>query len=207
MSQLSVTNTGFTSEWQTTAKRLIDVAGAVAGLILLSPLIAFAAFRVYLSSEGPVIYSQERIGLHRRKFRIHKFRSMYIDAESNGPRLCDENDRRITAWGRTMRRWKLDELPQLWNVLMGDMSLVGPRPEREFYINQLEMQQQPFEHLLEVKPGLTSLGMIKFGYAANLNEMRERMKYDLLYLEKKSLTLDMKILMDTVRVVLLSKGK
>lgn len=132
---------------------------------------------------------------------------MYVDAETNGPRLSDENDERITHWGRTMRKWKLDELPQLWNVLVGEMSLVGPRPEREFYIQQLEKEAQPFQHLLEVKPGITSLGMIKFGYAASVKEMSERMKYDLVYIEKKSLTLDMKIIMDTLKIVLMPKGR
>jgi lipopolysaccharide/colanic/teichoic acid biosynthesis glycosyltransferase len=106
-----------------------------------------------------------------------------------------------------IRRWKLDELPQLWNVLTGEMSLVGPRPEREYYINQLEKEQQPFEHLLRVKPGMTSLGIIKFGYAGNVKEMSERMKYDLVYIEKKSLTLDMKIMMDTLRFVLMAKTR
>lgn len=190
------------SSWQRVAKRVVDIVVSFVGLILLSPLIAFVALRVRFSSPGPIFYSQERVGYRGKKFRILKFRSMYVDAETNGPRLSGNNDRRITRWGRVMRKWKLDELPQLWNVLVGEMSLVGPRPEREYYIHQLEKEKQSFQHLLEVKPGLTSLGMVKFGYAASVKEMTERMKYDLVYLEKKSLSLDMKIMVETLRLVL-----
>jgi lipopolysaccharide/colanic/teichoic acid biosynthesis glycosyltransferase len=190
------------SSWQRVAKRVVDIFVSFIGLIVLLPLIAFVAVRVRFSSPGPILYSQERVGFRGKKFRIMKFRSMYVNAETNGPRLSGNNDRRITRWGRVMRKWKLDELPQLWNVLVGEMSLVGPRPEREYYINQLEKEQQSFQHLLEVKPGITSLGMVKFGYAASVKEMSERMKYDLVYLEKKSLSFDMKIMMDTVRLVL-----
>jgi lipopolysaccharide/colanic/teichoic acid biosynthesis glycosyltransferase len=188
-------------------KRLVDIVGSFAGIIVLSPLIAYVAIRVYFSSSGPILYSQERVGYRGRKFRIHKFRSMYTNAEMNGPRLSHDNDQRITKWGRTMRKWKLDELPQLWNVLRGEMSIVGPRPEREYFIRQLERERQPFKHLLQVKPGITSLGMIKFGYAESIKEMSERMKYDLVYIEKKSLSLDMKIMVDTVKIVLAAKGK
>jgi lipopolysaccharide/colanic/teichoic acid biosynthesis glycosyltransferase len=190
------------SSWQRVAKRVVDIVVSFVGLILLSPLIAFVALRVRFSSPGPIFYSQERVGYRGKKFRILKFRSMYVDAETNGPRLSGNNDRRITRWGKVMRKWKLDELPQLWNVLVGEMSLVGPRPEREYYIHQLEKEKQSFQHLLEVKPGLTSLGMVKFGYAASVKEMTERMKYDLVYLEKKSLSLDMKIMVETLRLVL-----
>jgi polysaccharide biosynthesis protein PslA len=193
--------------WQKLIKRFVDVITSTAGIVLLSPLILYVALRVYYSSQGPILYSQERVGYKRKKFRIRKFRSMYVDAETNGPQLSDDKDKRITPWGRTMRKWKLDELPQLWNVLIGEMSLVGPRPEREYYINQLEKEKQSFEYLLEVKPGMTSLGIIKFGYAASVKEIRERMKYDLVYLEKKSLTLDMKIMVDTLRIVLMAKGR
>jgi lipopolysaccharide/colanic/teichoic acid biosynthesis glycosyltransferase len=180
---------------------------SVAGLIILSPLIIYVAIRVKFSSEGPVLYSQERVGYKGKKFRIWKFRSMYVDAETNGPRLSVNNDHRITPWGRVIRKWKLDELPQLWNVLVGEMSIVGPRPEREYFIRQLEMKHQSFENLLQVKPGITSLGMINFGYAGSVSEMMERMKYDLIYIEKKSLSLDMKIMMQTVRVVFMAKGR
>lgn len=193
--------------WQKVMKRLVDIIIPVTGFIILSPLIIYIAIRVYFSSKGPILYSQERVGYKGKKFRIKKFRSMYVDAETNGPRLSMNNDERITPWGRTMRKWKLDELPQLWNVLVGEMSIVGPRPEREYFIRQLEMKQQSFKHLLQVKPGLTSLGVIKFGYAGSISEIMERMKYDLIYLEKKSLALDMKIMMRTLRIILMAKGR
>lgn len=203
----SAINLSTMPSWQQYIKRLVDIILSFAGIAILFPLIVIVAIRVYFSSKGPILYSQERVGLNRKKFRIMKFRSMYTDAESNGPRLSDDNDSRITPWGRTMRKWKLDELPQLLNVLSGEMSIVGPRPEREYFIAQLENQHEPFKHLLQVKPGITSLGVIKFGYASSIEEMSERMKYDLAYVEKKSLTLDMKIMVDTVRIVLMANGR
>jgi lipopolysaccharide/colanic/teichoic acid biosynthesis glycosyltransferase len=195
------------NSWQKLVKRLLDVMISILGLLFLSPLIIYVVIRVHFSSAGPVVYSQERVGRKGKKFRIRKFRSMYVDAESAGPSLSGRNDKRITPWGRTMRKWKLDELPQLWNVIVGEMSLVGPRPEREFYIRQLEEQQLPFHLLLEVKPGITSLGMVKFGYAGSVSEMAERMKYDLLYLQNLSLALDVRIMIDTLRIVLTAKGR
>lgn len=192
---------------QTMLKRLLDIIISVAGLIILMPLIIFVAIRVYFSSNGPILYLQERVGYRGRKFTIRKFRSMYVDAETNGPRLSADNDERITPWGRTMRRWKLDELPQLWNVLVGEMSIVGPRPEREYYIRQLEMEQQPFDRLLEVKPGITSLGMINYGYANSVSKMRERMKYDELYVERRSLWLDVTIMLRTLKFIFTANKK
>lgn len=192
---------------QTIMKRLLDIAISLAGLIVLMPLIVVVAVRVYFSSAGPILYLQERVGYKGRKFTIKKFRSMYIDAETNGPRLSADNDERITPWGKTMRRWKLDELPQLWNVLVGEMSIVGPRPEREYFIRQLEMEQQPFMQLLEVKPGITSLGMVKYGYANSVSKMRERMKYDQLYLERRSLALDVSIMLTTLKIIFTANKK
>lgn len=192
---------------QTMLKRLLDIIISVAGLIILMPLIIFVAIRVYFSSKGPILYLQERVGYRGRKFTIRKFRSMYVDAETNGPRLSTDNDERITPWGRTMRRWKLDELPQLWNVLVGEMSIVGPRPEREYYIRQLEMEQQTFDRLLEVKPGITSLGMINYGYANSVSKMRERMKYDELYVERRSLWLDVTIMLRTLKFIFTANKK
>ena len=192
---------------QTIMKRLLDIVISSTAMVLLLPIIIYVAIKVKFSSSGPILYLQERVGYKGKKFTIRKFRSMYVNAETNGPRLSVNNDHRITPWGRVMRRWKLDELPQLWNVLVGEMSIVGPRPEREYYIRQLKMKEQPFEQLLEVKPGITSLGMINFGYADNVSEMAERMKYDQIYLQKRSLTLDVMIMVRTVKIIFTAKNR
>lgn len=195
------------ARWQYIMKRLFDILVSVLVLLLLWPLYLFTAIRVKLSSPGPVFYSQERIGLHGKPFRIYKFRSMYVNAEPNGPQLSSHNDSRITSWGRVMRKWRLDELPQFFNVLKGEMSLVGPRPERKFYIDQILAITSDYRHLHRVKPGITSLGMVKFGYAENVQQMITRMKYDLLYIENMSLLLDLKILFYTLRTILQGRGR
>ena len=194
------------SESSKNVKRVSDVVLSAITLILLSPVLLWIALAVRKSSPGKVIYSQERIGLKQRPFKIYKFRTMRIDAESDGPQLTSKNDPRVTKTGRFLRKYRLDELPQFWNVLKGDMSIVGPRPEREFFIRQI-LQKAPYYVLVyQVRPGITSWGMVKYGYASNVTQMVERTRFDLIYMANMSLYVDMKILIYTVRTVLCGKG-
>ena len=188
-------------------KRSFDFLFSLSMLILLAPLLAAIAIGVKFSSPGPVFYSQERIGRRRKPFRIYKFRTMHTDAEKAGPALSSENDPRITNFGRILRKYRIDELPQLFNVLKGEMSIVGPRPEREFFIRQIVEKVPYFSLVHQVRPGITSWAMVKFGYASNLQEMVERTRYDMIYINNMSLLLDLKILIYTIKTVLGGMGK
>jgi exopolysaccharide biosynthesis polyprenyl glycosylphosphotransferase len=193
--------------WQRFSKRSFDIIMSLLFFIVLSPVYLVIAIVTKLSSKGPVIYSQERIGLHGKPFTIYKFRSMFTDAEKNGPLLSSEGDSRITPFGKFLRRTRLDEFPQFYNVLKGDMSIVGPRPERKFFIDQIIPLAPHYRHLNKVKPGITSWGQVKYGYAENITQMIQRMKYDLLYIENMSFLLDIRILIYTVLIIFQGRGK
>ncbi len=200
-------HSGLLPSWQKNLKRFVDLLISILAFILLTPLLIYTAARTALSSKGNILFRQERIGYKGKPFIIYKFRSMVQDAEKNGPMLSSEEDERITKWGRVMRKWRLDELPQLWNIIKGEMSLVGPRPERKFYVDQIVEQHSEYKYLFKVKPGLTSWGMVKFGYASSVEEMILRMPFDLMYVENVSLLLDLRIMILTLATILKGKGK
>ena len=188
-------------------KRMLDVVLSIIVLLVLSPLLLAVAIAIKLDSHGPVFYSQERVGFHNVPFMIHKFRSMVQDAERhNSPQLTSNDDPRVTRVGRFLRKYRIDELPQFWNVIKGDMSIVGPRPERQYYIDQIIKRVPSYALLHQVRPGITSMGMVKYGYAQNVDEMVMRLKYDLLYLENMSLINDFKIMVYTIKTIVTGKG-
>ncbi len=192
--------------WQSNIKQLLDYFISALALIICSPLILFLAAGVKLSSPGPILYSHERIGKYGKPFRIFKFRSMYVNAEQNGPELSSKMDNRLTHFGRFMRKYRLDEIPNFLNVLLGDMSLVGPRPERQHFIDQITKKAPHYVHLHKVKPGITSWGQVKYGYAENVEQMIKRLRYDILYIENMSLLVDMKILLYTILTIFHGRG-
>ena len=195
------------SDTELCIKRAFDIVVSVAMLILLSPLYLILTLLVWYSSKGPVFYRQERIGLHGLPFEIIKFRTMCVHAESEIPQLSADNDPRITKVGKWMRKYRLDELPQFWNILRGDMSIVGPRPERRYFINQIEEKAPYYCMIYKIRPGLTSWGPIKVGYTDTLDKMIRRLNYDIVYIENMSLTLDIKIMFHTIGVIFNGKGQ
>ncbi len=188
-------------------KRSFDVAFSLVVMAIGLPVFLLSALTVLFTSKGTVFYVQERVGKGGSPFKMYKFRSMYTDAEDRVPLLASKGDPRITPWGKIMRRTRIDELPQFYNVLIGDMSIVGPRPERKFFIDQIVERAPHYKYLQVVKPGITSIGQIKFGYAENIDEMVKRLRYDILYLKHVSLSVDLKIILLTVLVVIRAEGK
>lgn len=195
------------SDTELCIKRAFDIVVSVAMLVLLSPLYLILTLLVWYSSKGPVFYRQERIGLHGLPFEIIKFRTMCVHAETETPQLSADNDPRITKVGKWMRKYRLDELPQFWNILRGDMSIVGPRPERRYFINQIEEKAPYYCMIYKIRPGLTSWGPIKVGYTDTLDKMIRRLNYDIVYIENMSLTLDIKIMFHTIGVIFNGKGQ
>jgi len=193
--------------WQRSVNRAIDIVASLVSLLVFTPMFIVLAVLVKTSSSGPVFFLQERIGKNGRPFQIIKFRTMVVNAEASGPQLSSSNDPRITSIGSFMRKTRLDEFPQFYNVLVGDMSLVGPRPERQFYIDQIVKIEPQYLELNQVRPGITSWGQVKYGYAENVDQMLDRMKFDLLYLKNRSLSLDIKIMLYTILIIFRGSGK
>ena len=194
------------SRWTRRSKRVFDVLLALVGLVLSTPFMILTAIAVWLESSGPILYRQDRVGENGRIFTLNKFRSMRKDAENGTPVWARAEDDRVTRVGRFIRKTRLDELPQFWNVVRGDMSFVGPRPERPFFVNQLAEQVPFYEQRHAVKPGLTGWAQVKYRYGASFEDSLEKLRYDLYYVKHLSIPFDLTILFDTVKVVLFAKG-
>ncbi|MFT4803564.1 MAG: exopolysaccharide biosynthesis polyprenyl glycosylphosphotransferase [Psychroserpens sp.] len=205
---ISISKNPYSNKSAERVKKVFDVTFSIIALLLVLPFLLVIGLITKTTSEGPIFYKQERIGRWGKPFNIYKFRSMYINSEEGGPKLSQGyQDNRITKWGRFMRKTRIDELPQFFNVLKGDMSLVGPRPERQFFIDQIIEKAPEYLKLLSIKPGITSLGQVQYGYAANVEEMLERMEFDLLYLKNNSIETDLYLLYQTTKVILKAKGQ
>ena len=187
-------------------KRFFDVIFSFLILILLSPLFLFLSILIKIGSRGPVIYSQQRIGKNMQPFTIYKFRTMFVNSEPDGPQLSYKDDPRVTKQGKWMRKFHFDELPQFWNVLIGDMSIVGPRPERQFFIDRIIERVPNYKMIGQVRPGLTSLGILNYGYASDTDKIVERSRKELIYVSHISFPLDCKILFFTLKTILKGKG-
>lgn len=198
---------GLMPGWQENTKRLLDVLFSLIASAILFPLFVALAIIIKTTSKGPVLYKQERVGRFGKPFCIYKLRSMYSGAENGTPALSSENDDRITKIGKFMRKTHLDEIPQFYNVIIGDMSLVGPRPERQYYIDQIVKRAPHYTHLHKLRPGITSWGQVRYGYASDIDEMLERLPYDMMYLKNISLYIDFKIMIYTIMVSLKGRGK
>lgn len=194
------------SNWEASIKRLSDIVISLISLIALSPFLIYFMFRIKLDSKGPIFYKQERIGRYGKPFNIIKFRTMFLDSEKGTPKLSSENDNRVTPIGKTLRKYRIDEIPQFWNILKGDMSLVGPRPERQYYINQISEVASYYCFVYKIRPGLTSWGPIKIGYSDTIEKMIERLNYDIIYIDNMSLLNDLKILIYTIEIIFKGKG-
>jgi exopolysaccharide biosynthesis polyprenyl glycosylphosphotransferase len=192
--------------WQQNIKRMLDIFLSIFVLTFLSPLFLYLAIRVKMSSPGPIFYTQERIGKHGKPFQMIKFRTMRVNSEANSPMLTAENDERITSFGKKIRKYRFDELPQFLNVLKGNMSIVGYRPERRYFIEKIAEKAPHYYLLQKIRPGITSWGMVKYGYADSVDKMIERLSYDIIYIENMSLIIDIKILIYTFKIIFNGRG-
>jgi len=194
------------SDWEASLKRFFDIILSFVALLILSPFLLYFVIRIRKDSKGPAFYRQERIGRYGKPFDIIKFRTMFLGSENGTPKLSSPNDDRITHFGKFLRKYRIDEIPQFWNILRGDMSLVGPRPERRYYINRI-IEDAPYYCLLyKIRPGLTSWGPIKIGYSDTIEKMIERLNYDIIYMDNMSLLTDVKILIYTFEIIFKGKG-